>query len=1326
MNNLREKRVVSESVEEMSVIDQDSEFPPKKVDDGSESEDDSKKSKARVAGLLEIFRFATGLDWLLMAIGSIAAVAHGVTLPLLMVVFGETIDAFSNEFITRQLSRAFNLSVENVNCTALYTICENATQDCQFFFDNSLCTTGDELIEDVNILVIYFCALGVVAFVGGWMHVAFFQHACERQLLIIRKRFFRSVLRQEIGWFDVNSVGELNSRLSDDMDKIHGGIGDRLSTFIQWTSSFFGGIVVGFIYDWRLTLVMLGGTPFLVISAAFVVRMLAKFSSEGLKEYASAGAVAEEVFSSIRTVISFGGQQKEIDRYSARLKDARKVGIKKGFSTGLGIALTSFFIFFIHAVGYWFGAYLIQYEDATSGEVLTVFVALLIGAFSLGQAAPSMQDFAVALGAAGFIYDTIDREPLIDSQSSAGLKPEKFDTEIVFDNIRFTYPARPDVEVLKGLDVRIRPGQTLALVGPSGCGKSTITQLLQRFYDPDQGKVTVGGYDVKELNLRWLRSNIGVVSQEPVLFATTIAENIRYGKDDVTEEEMIAAAEAANAHSFISQLPDGYNTLVGEMGTQLSGGQKQRIAIARAIVRDPKILILDEATSALDAESESLVQAALDQASHGRTTIIIAHRLSTIQGADVIAAIVDGKLAESGNHQTLLMKKGVYFDLVQAQSYGGVGEVFTEDEIITGMLAKYQRQASAKGSASTPTVSKSFDKQFSRQQSTQPKETKEDEELGDEHDQALPDPSLWRVVRASAPEWYLILIGVIASAVDGAIFPSSALFMGELFEVYADPRTAEEEGRLWSLLFVALAGVAGLVAFLRMFCFSVSGEALTARLRSISFKAIMRQDIGWFDQEQNSTGALTTRLSHDASQVQGATGTRLGAVTQIISGLLTGITIAFIYGWLTTLLILLAVPVMMVSNTLQTKLVIGVGGNSKKAYEKSGSIAFESISNIRTVVALGLEDNLSSKYNDSLYEPYKKALKSSIILGIGNGFSDGFVYFMDAIVFRFGTFLITLDEDHSLHEEFNDIITVFFALFFGILSAAQASTFLPNYAKARLSAKRIFAMEDLVPAIDSYSEEGEKPENIDGQVSLEKVEFKYATRPDVPVLQGLSLSVKSGQTLALVGPSGCGKSTVVSLLERFYDPENGNVQLDGMDIKQLNIQWLRYQMGLVSQEPTLFDCSIADNIRYGDNFREVSDEEVEEAAKSANIHDFITSLPQGYSTNVGSRGTQLSGGQKQRIAIARALVRKPKILLLDEATSALDTESEKVVQEALDKAREGRTSVVIAHRLSTIHNADLIIVIKDGKAIEAGTHSELMSQKGVYYKLNEAQMMLTE
>ncbi|XP_065884883.1 ATP-dependent translocase ABCB1-like [Dysidea avara] len=783
---------------------------------------------------------------------------------------------------------------------------------------------------------------------------------------------------------------------------------------------------------------------------------------------------------------------------------------------------------------------------------------------------------------------------------------------------------------------------------------------------------------------------------------------------------MIAAAEAANAHSFISELPDGYNTLVGEMGTQLSGGQKQRIAIARAIVRDPKILILDEATSALDAESESLVQAALDQASHGRTTIIIAHRLSTIQRADVIAAIVNGRVMESGTHAELLARKGVYYNLVSTQACKSSDNEVTNTVMCQSEMKKVHSQHKRKSSIRRSI--KLLPSQYFRRSSALSLQSAEsaytvDQEV-DEDDQTLPDAPLWRVIKASSPEWYLIIIGILASSFEGAAFPITGILVGKFYEIFADPRNAEENSRLFAGLFGIVAVASGMAAFFRTLCFTVAGHSLTSRLRNQSFKAILKQDIGWFDLEENSTGALTGQLSHDASQVQGATGSRFGAVSEMVVGLTTGLVIAFVYGWLVTILILLTLPLLLGALVIQSRLLMGVTGTKKN--DEAENIAYESISNIRTVVSLGLEVKFCKKFEQCIQSPYQKALRTAYVLGLGNGLADSLACFLNAMVYRFGAFLIAINEDHFLHMEFGDLGVVFVALFFGVLSAGKASTYAPNYAKARLSAKRIFS---LIDGIDNFSEEpGEKPKNTSGCISLNNVKFKYPARPDIQVLQGLSLSVKSGQTLALVGPSGCGKSTVVSLLERFHDPERGNVKLDGVNIKDLNIQWLRYQMGLVSQEPTLFDCSIADNIRYGDNFREVTYEEVEEAAKSANIHDFVTSLPQGYSTNVGSRGTQLSGGQKQRIAIARALVRKPKILLLDEATSALDTENEKVVQEALDKAREGRTSVVIAHRLSTVHNADLIVVIKDGKAIEAGTHSELMSQKGVYYKLNETLM----
>jgi ABC-type multidrug transport system fused ATPase/permease subunit len=298
---------------------------------------------------------------------------------------------------------------------------------------------------------------------------------------------------------------------------------------------------------------------------------------------------------------------------------------------------------------------------------------------------------------------------------------------------------------------------------------------------------------------------------------------------------------------------------------------------------------------------------------------------------------------------------------------------------------------------------------------------------------------------------------------------------------------------------------------------------------------------------------------------------------------------------------------------------------------------------------------------------------------------------------------------------------VFSAILFGAMAAGQASSFAPDYGKAKASAARLFALFDRVPPINSSSEAGEKLPDIQGAVELQGVRFQYPSRPDVRVLRGLDITVKPGQVVALVGSSGCGKSTVVQLIERFYDPAEGHVLIDGHPSTELHLQWLRRQIGIVSQEPVLFDCSIRDNIAYGDNFREVTMQEIVEAARKANIHNFIESLPQGYETNVGDKGAQLSGGQKQRVAIARALVRSPKILLLDEATSALDTESEKVVQEALERAQEGRTSIVIAHRLSTIQNADCIIVIHGGRVAEVGTHSELLARKGIYHRLNTRQ-----
>ncbi|XP_040288600.1 ATP-binding cassette sub-family B member 5-like [Bufo bufo] len=358
----------------------------------------------------------------------------------------------------------------------------------------------------------------------------------------------------------------------------------------------------------------------------------------------------------------------------------------------------------------------------------------------------------------------------------------------------------------------------------------------------------------------------------------------------------------------------------------------------------------------------------------------------------------------------------------------------------------------------------------------------------------------------------------------------------------------------------------------------------------------------------------------------------------------------------------------------------------------------------------------SQRNEDQVMYKYLNAQRKAQTYGICFAFSQSFIHFTYAASYRFGGYMIEIGRMNP-----EDVFLVFSCLAYGALSVGQTLSFAPDYAKAKSAASHLFKLFNSEPSIDSYSKDGLKPETYEGNSELSKVSFNYPSRPDVPVLKALSVAISRGETVAFVGSSGCGKSTSIQLLQRFYDPSQGAVLFDKGEAKNLNVQWLRNQIGIVSQEPVLFDRSIAENIAYGDNTHEVPREEIEQAAKAANIHSFIEELPEKYNTSVGGKGTQLSGGQKQRIAIARALIRSPKVLLLDEATSALDNESEKVVQQALDQARKGRTCIMIAHRLSTVQNADLIVVMKNGSVIEKGTHQQLLANRGEYYELVNAQ-----
>ncbi|WKY07556.1 hypothetical protein Q1695_007208 [Nippostrongylus brasiliensis] len=1198
---------------------------------GKENEEETKEDTPPSASIVQLFRYTSSTDKFLILLGGCVAMATGIGLPMMSIIMG-------------------NVSQNFMDITG------NATTVKKFEHD---------MIQNC----LKYVYLGCGIFLAALIQATCFLTVCENLVNRLRREFFKAILRQDITWFDKNHSGTLATKLFDNLERVKEGTGDKLGLMIQFVAQFFGGFIVAFTYDWKLTLIMMSLAPFMIICGAFIAKLMATASSQEAKKYAVAGGIAEEVLTSMRTVIAFNGQPHECERYDQALMEGRSTGIKKSLYIGLGLALTFMIMFSSYCLAFWVGTDFVFKNEMQGGTVMTVFFSVMMGSMALGQAGPQFAVLGTAMGAAGALYQIIDREPEIDAYSTEGEKPKDLKGKISVSNLKFTYPTRPDVQVLKGVSFEANPGETVALVGSSGCGKSTIIQLLLRYYNPENGKICIDGKEIDKINLEFLRNYVGVVSQEPVLFNTTIEQNIRYGREDVTDGEITAALRKANAYDFVQSFPKGIYTNVGDRGTQMSGGQKQRIAIARALVRDPKVLLLDEATSALDAESEHVVQQALDNASKGRTTIVVAHRLSTIRNADKIIAMKNGEVIEVGTHEELMQKK----EPGKAGRRHSVLSQHSRSSVKSPDLKRLNSQLSRTDETAQPVAA------------VNPKEAEKDlERLKKElEEEGAVRANLFKILKYAKPEWAYLVLAVISSIIQGCVFPAFSLFFTQIIEVFSHPPgdpQLKTDGHFWALMFLVLGGVEAVTMIVQCFFFGMSAERLTMRLRSMIFHNVMRMDATYFDMPRHSAGKITTRLATDAPNVKSALDYRLGSVFNCVVSISCGIGIAFYYGWQMALL---------------------AGGRATadaKEMENSGKVAMEAIEGIRTVQALTLERRLYNMFCSFLDRPHKTNKRKAIMQGISYGFASSIFYFLYASAFRFGVWLIINQTLQPMN-----VLKVLFSISFTAGSLGFASAYFPEYIKATFAAGLIFNMLQEEP-------------HIDGMTDKE--------RPDVPILRGLDIKVNPGETLALVGPSGCGKSTVISLLERLYDPLDGVVAVDGNDLREVNPFHLRSHIALVSQEPILFDTSIRENIVYGLKEGSISDAQIHEVAQRANIHKFISELPEGYNTRAGEKGTQLSGGQKQRIAIARALIRNPKILLLDEATSALDTESEKLVQEALDKASEGRTCIVVAHRLSTVVNANCIVVVKGGQVVEKGTHQELMQAKGVYWMLTQKQTVV--
>ncbi|KAG6704275.1 hypothetical protein I3842_07G128200 [Carya illinoinensis] len=979
-------------------------------------------------------------------------------------------------------------------------------------------------------------------------------------------------------------------------------------------------------------------------------------------------------------------------------------------------------VFCSYALAIWFGGKMILEKGYSGGDVLNVIIAVLTGSMSLGQASPCMSAFAAGQAAAFKMFETIERKPEIDAYDTKGRILDDIRGDIELSDVFFSYPSRPDEQIFNGFSLCIPSGTTAALVGQSGSGKSTVISLIERFYDPLAGEVLIDGINLKEYQLKWIRGKIGLVSQEPVLFASSIKDNISYGKDGATIEEIREATELANAAKFIDKLPQGLDTMVGEHGTQLSGGQKQRIAIARAILKDPRILLLDEATSALDAESERIVQEALDRIMVNRTTVIVAHRLSTIRNADMIAVIHRGKMVEKGSHSKLINDPdGAYSQLIRLQELNKESEQFVDDQNNQEITAESARQSSQRMSIlrsisrGSSGVGNSSRHSFSVSVGPPTGINLPDIALAEKENPQLPaeeypNVSLRRIAYLNKPEIPVLIIGAIAAVMNGTILPIFGLLISSVIKTfYEPPNELKKDSKFWAIMFMILGLASLLVIPARSYFFAVAGCELIQRIRVICFEKVVHMEVSWFDEPEHSSGAIGARLSADAASVRALVGDALGQVVENAAAAVAGLVIAFVASWQLAFIILVLIPLIGVNGYVQVKFMKGFSADAKMKYEEASQVANDAVGSIRTVASFCAEEKVMQLYRKKCEGPMKTGIRLGVVSGIGFGMSFLLLFCVYATSFYAGARLV--DNGKAT---FSDVFRVFFALTMAAIGISQSSSFAPDSSKAKTAAASIFGIIDRKSKIDPSEESGMKLDDVKGEIELRHVSFKYPSRPDIQIFRDLSLAIHSGKTVALVGESGSGKSTVISLLQRFYEPDSGHITLDGIEIQKFQLKWLRQQMGLVSQEPILFNDSIHNNIAYGKEGT-ATEAEIIAASELANAHKFISSLQQGYDTMVGERGVQLSGGQKQRVAIARAIIKSPRILLLDEATSALDAESEKVVQDALDRVMVNRTTVVVAHRLSTIKNADLIAVVKNGVIVEKGKHDTLINIKDGFY-----------
>ncbi|KAL1959688.1 hypothetical protein VTO42DRAFT_1274 [Malbranchea cinnamomea] len=1207
-------------------------------------------------------------------------------------------------------------------------------------------------MEGISVSCLCLLVLGTASGLLQAAHLGLWVTYGELQAREVRENLFDALLRTDLGWFEKTQDGlaALLARVQTHIRDLQQATSQSLGYTLQNLIAAVASLILALYISWKLALVCLATVPVCAIIMGIVSKKIQPSMQGQDTELTKAAKLADAAISLIDTVKLFNGEASEIRQYASTIHKAAKWYLKEAFICAVEIGCIHLLTFGVFVQGFWYGGYLVSCGELDAGQVLTTFWACFQSAQAIEDIIPQLMILEKGRAAATFLRNMAAR---LGARNPVQWEPEKLcpkycEGDIRFRNVTFAYPARPDCYVLNDCSLFFPAGDITFIVGKSGSGKSTIGNLLMRFYEPNSGEISIDGNLLENLDLNWIRNNITLVQQQSTLFNETIIKNISFGSreiEKITEEDVLTSIHFAGLSNTIQNLSRGLDTVVGLHGSFLSGGQRQRVALARSRLRDTPILILDESTSSLDSCSRKAVMAALRSWRRGKTTIVITHDLSQIDEHEFVYVMGSGKVVRKGyrrsieraisprsrhldgRHQAVLTPTREYVREWSSPSLTPGSPFFhrlSAQNRWSMLPSPVEPRMLVSGTSSgRPASAFQYESRLVSQQHDREDKFVEDTAIdANKISKSQPETfaPYFTIIRSvilslGIRERIFLCLGFLCAICHAAATPVFSYLFSRLLGTLFLTQDRSQSALKWAFAVLGISVANGIASFGMHYLLELCGQEWVDHLRYEAMRRILRQSRHWFNKDSSNVSMLVNCLDRSAEEMKNLIGKFAGFLLVATVMIITGTTWSSVVCWKLTLVGVACAPVLYFFTRSFDAVSRKWESRCSQAHDVLAGIFAETFLDIRTIRALTLESYFHRKHNKANLQAFTIGLKRACFTGSLFGLSDSSILFVYSLVFYYGAVLAS-----SLKYSTEEILTVFSMLLFSMVNVKAALALIPQISASRGNATRILELASLPDGV-SHEERGTLPVPDSMQIQFKNVSFSYPSRPESLVLQDLNLSIQENTCTAIVGESGSGKSTIASLLLCLYPVDStaaitggfsGSISIGGLDIRRIHVPSLRSSIAIVPQHPSIFPTTIRANLIYGlDESSPLNTfSNMAAAARAAGIHDFISTLPLGYDTVVGDGGLGLSGGQLQRLAIARALVRHPRVLILDEATSNLDVESVDLIRRTVEKlmrTRKNMTVIIITHAKEMMEMADRVVVMDRGRVVDHGPLSEM-------------------